>query len=76
MEAEMDVIAKKYGVLTRPIIEKSMEVITGKHIPTDVQLEAAKAHLKPEEFAQAKEVLKQEPIPEYWLKVLKHCSQL
>jgi len=73
MEAEMDVIAKKYGVLTNPIVSKSMDVITGKHIPSDDQIEKIKAHLTGEELAKAKESLKAEHIPDYWLTVIKNC---
>jgi len=35
MEAEMDVIAKKYADLTRPIVDKSLDIITGRTIPTE-----------------------------------------
>jgi len=38
MEAEMDIIAKKYGILTKPIVTKSMEVIKGTHVPTEDQI--------------------------------------
>jgi len=35
METEMDIVAKKYGDLTKPIVEKSIEIITGKTVPTE-----------------------------------------
>jgi len=35
MEAEMDVIVKKYSELTRPIIDKSLDIITGRTLPTE-----------------------------------------
>jgi len=76
MEAEMNEIAKRYAKLGKPLTEKSMELINGKHLPTDQELEKIKVNLLPEELAKMKESLTSEPIAEYWFKVFTNCSQL
>jgi len=76
MEAEMSEIAKKYGKLSKPITEKSMEVITGAHQPSDLELEKIKSNLTPEEVEKIKENLSNAPIADYWFKVFTNCTQL
>jgi len=76
MEVEMNEIAKKYGKLSKPLQEKSMLLINGKHTPTDNEIEKIKTNLTPEETEKVKESLTAEPISEYWSKVFSNCSQL
>jgi len=76
MEVEMDAIAKKYGVITKPIIQKSMDLIAGRHVPSEDQIEKIKGHLTGEELAKVKETLTNNPISEYWYKVITNCQQL
>jgi len=76
MENEMDEIVKKYNKLSEPLEEKSNNLIQGKHLPTDDEIEKIKSHLSAEEQLKIKEVLTNEAIPEYWLKVLSNCDQL
>jgi len=55
-------------------IKKAFDVITGKAIPTESEIEKVKPNLSAEEFEKLKDELKAEVIPDYWLTVFKNCE--
>jgi len=74
MNFEMDEIIKKYNKLSEPFHKKAFDVITGKAIPTESEIEKVKPNLSAEEFEKLKDELKAEVIPDYWLTVFKNCE--
>jgi hypothetical protein len=72
LEKEIRILNQKFEMMALPLYEKAAEIVGGR-APKDEELVGLDKYLSAEEIAKkAENLIENDPVSDYWLKVFKH----